>query len=50
MMPPTQVDREHIATLHHKHRNTPYQANRILEVVKKMFSLAEMPSGLASEA
>ena len=35
------VDREHIAVLHHKHRNTPYQANRILEVVRKMFSLAD---------
>ena len=35
------VDREHIAALHHKHRNTPYQANRILKVVKKMFNLAE---------
>jgi len=35
------VDREHIAALHHKHRNTPYQANRILEVVRKMFNLAE---------
>ena len=35
------VDREHIAALHHKHRNTPYQANRILEVVRKIFNLAE---------
>ena len=35
------VDREHIAALHHKHRDTPYQANRILEVVRKMFNLAE---------
>ena len=36
-----EVDREHIAALHHKHRDTPYQANRILEVVRKMFNLAE---------
>ena len=35
------VDREHIAALHHKHRDTPYQANRILEVARKMFNLAE---------
>ena len=36
-----EVDRENITDLHHKHRNTPYQANRILEVVRKMFNLAE---------
>ena len=35
------VQRGHITDLHHKHRNTPYQANRILEVVRKMFNLAE---------
>ena len=37
----TAVEREHIAALHHRHRDTPYQANRILEVVRKMFNLAE---------
>ena len=36
-----EVERVHISDLHHKHRNTPYQANRILEVVRKMFNLAE---------
>ena len=36
------VEREHIAALHHRHRGTPYQANRILEVVRKMFNLAEL--------
>ena len=36
-----EVEREHISDLHHKHRNTPYQANRILEVVRKMFNLAD---------
>ena len=36
-----EVEREHISDMHHKHRNTPYQANRILEVVRKMFNLAE---------
>ncbi len=35
------VERQHIAALHHRHRDTPYQANRILEVVRKMFNLAE---------
>ena len=35
------VEREHIAALHHRHRETPYQANRILEVVRKIFNLAE---------
>ena len=35
------VEREHIAALHHRHRGMPYQANRILEVVRKMFNLAE---------
>ena len=35
------VERKHIAALHYRHRNTPYQANRILEVVRKMFNLAE---------
>ena len=35
------VEREHIAALHYGHRETPYQANRILEVVRKMFNLAE---------
>ena len=37
----TAVEREHISALHHRHRDTPYQANRILEVVRKMFNLAE---------
>ncbi len=36
-----EVERKHIAALHYRHRATPYQANRILEVVHKMFNLAE---------
>ncbi len=36
-----EVERKHIAALHYRHRDTPYQANRILEVVRKMFNLAE---------
>ena len=40
-----EVERKHIAALHHRHRDTPYQANRILEVVRKLFNLAE-PWGL----
>ena len=35
------VEREHITALHYGHRETPYQANRILKVVRKMFNLAE---------
>jgi integrase len=35
------VTRADIARLHHAHRDTPYQANRILAVLSKMFSLAE---------
>ena len=36
-----EVERKHIVALHYRHRDTPYQANRILEVVRKMFNLAE---------
>jgi integrase len=36
------VQRRDIAELHHKHRLTPYQANRTLRVLSKMFNLAEM--------
>jgi integrase len=35
------VTRADIARLHHANRETPYQANRILAVLSKMFSLAE---------
>ena len=35
------VERQHIAALYHRHRETLYQANRILEVVRKMFNLAD---------
>ena len=35
------VEREHITAMHYRHRETPYQANRILEIVRKMFNLAE---------
>ena len=37
-----EVERKHIAALHYRHRDTPYQANRILEVLRKMFNLAEV--------
>ena len=36
-----EVERKHIAALHYRHPDTPYQANRILEVMRKMFNLAE---------
>ena len=32
-LPIDEVERKHIAALHYRHRDTPYQANRILEVV-----------------
>ena len=36
------VERKDIAELHHKHRDKPYQANRTLGVLSKMFNLAEV--------
>ena len=36
-----EVDREHIAGLHLKLREIPYQANRALEIGMKLFNLAE---------
>ena len=37
-----EVDREHIAKLHYELRDTPYQANRVLEIGTKLFNLAEL--------
>jgi integrase len=37
-----EVTRADVAKLHHDLRHIPYQANRNLEIVSKMFSLAEM--------
>ena len=37
-----EVQRKDIAALHHGLRDKPYQANRTLEVLSKMFSLAEV--------
>ncbi len=50
MMPLAMVETAHVASLHYRLRETPRAANRALSVLSKMFSLAEMPSGLASEA
>jgi integrase len=36
-----EVTRAHVAALHHKMRDKPTQANRTIEVVSKMFNLAE---------
>ena len=36
-----EIERTHIAALHYRHRDTLHQADRILEVVRKMFNLAE---------
>ena len=45
----SKVERSHLSALHHKMRETPYQANRTVDAVARMFSLAEawelMPSG-----
>jgi integrase len=38
----TDVERKDIAALHHKSRHTPYQANRTLQVLSKMFNMAEI--------
>lgn len=36
------VERKDISALHHKMKATPYQANRVLGVLSKMFNLAEV--------
>ena len=36
------VERDHVADLHYHMRNKPYQANRVLDIASKMFSLAEV--------
>lgn len=36
------VERKDIATLHHKLKDRPYQGNRVLGVLSKMFNLAEV--------
>ncbi len=38
----TEIQRSDIAELHHGMRETPYQANRTLGVLSKMFNLAEL--------
>ena len=38
----SEVERKDIAKLHHDMRDKPYQANRVLGVLSKMFSLAEV--------
>jgi hypothetical protein len=40
--PIAEVSREEVARFHHKHRHVPYQANRCLEILSKMFNLAEL--------
>ena len=37
-----EVSRADVSSLHHALRETPYQANRCLEVLRKMFNLAEL--------
>ena len=38
----TDIDRRDIAELHHELQHIPYQANRTLGVLSKMFNLAEV--------
>ena len=38
----TEIQRSYIAELHHAMRKTPYQANRTLGVLSKMFNMAEV--------
>ncbi len=38
----TEISRKDIADLHYQHRDTPYQANRMLSVLSKMFNMAEV--------
>jgi len=38
----TEVTRADVAKIHHDLRHIPYDANRCLEIISKMFSLAEM--------
>lgn len=40
--PIVEVSREEIARFHHKYRHVPYQANRCLKILSKMFNLAEL--------
>ena len=37
-----EVSREDVARFHHQYRYVPYQANRCLEILSKMFNLAEL--------
>ena len=41
VLPVSAVERSHIAALHHKMRDKPYQANRTVDVLAKMFRLGE---------
>ena len=38
----TEVTRADVARIHHDLRHIPYDANRCLEMISKMFNLAEM--------
>ena len=40
-MPVSAVERSHVAALHDKMRDKPYQANQVRDVLAKMFTLAE---------
>ena len=41
-LPARAVEREDVAALHHRLRETPYRANQVLHILSKMFALAEV--------
>ena len=41
-LPARAVEREDVAALHHRLRETPYRANQVLHILNKMFALAEV--------
>ena len=43
------VDRAQVTALHYRLRDTPYQANKVVTVLSKMFSLADTSLCLVSE-
>ena len=49
-LPLAAVGRAEVAALHYRLRDTPRAANRALAILAKMFSLADTPSWIISEA
>ena len=49
-IPVRSVERAHVTALHHALRDRPVMANRAIDILSKMFSLADKSWGLVSEA